>query len=70
MERRKYENKMVGRPKNRPAISSTPEKKVKSTSVLVEVIREHDGIKVGEVLRKPKDIATWMIEKGYYKQVE
>lgn len=36
----------------------------------VEVIKEHCGIRVGEVFLKPCAIAQMMIKKGYYKKVE
>lgn len=72
MDDRRYENKaMDGRRKSRPAIIPDSENKRKKSdgNIKVEVIREHCGIKIGEVLIKPKDIALRMIRDGYYREV-
>lgn len=42
---------------------------LKSSTMRIEVIKAHDGIKKGEILVKSKETAKKMIEKGFYKEV-
>lgn len=39
-----------------------------STKLEVVVVKAHDGLKVGEVMIKPAQLAMMMIKKGYWKK--
>lgn len=56
-ERIKYSNKA-----DKMTKASNP------TKLEVMVIKAHDGLKVGEVMIKPAQLAMMMIKKGYWKK--
>lgn len=70
MEKTPYENKSQQGRRTRARPTTEGRKSKTPVNIRVEVIKEHCGIRVGEVFLKPCAIAQMMIKKGYYKKVE
>lgn len=68
MEKTPYENKSQQGRQTRARPATEGRKSKTPVNIRVEVIKEHCGIRVGEVFLKPCAIAQMMIKKGYYKK--